>query len=40
MTTATPDCPRCVMPLSRLRIGGLDTDVCEHCGGVWLDRLA
>ena len=39
MTTATPNCPRCAVPLSHLRIGGIDTDVCEHCGGVWLDRL-
>jgi Zn-finger nucleic acid-binding protein len=39
MTTATPDCPRCTVPLSHLRIGGIDTDVCEQCGGVWLDRL-
>jgi uncharacterized protein len=22
-----------------MRIGGIDTDVCEHCGGLWLDRL-
>ena len=39
MATATPDCPRCAVPLNRLRIGGLDTDICEQCGGVWLDRL-
>ena len=32
-------CPRSDMPLTRLRIGGVDTDVCEDCGGVWLDRL-
>jgi len=37
MTIATPDCPRCAVRLSRLRIGGIDTDVCEQCGGVWLD---
>jgi Zn-finger nucleic acid-binding protein len=22
-----------------LRVGGVETDVCEDCGGVWLDRL-
>jgi Zn-finger nucleic acid-binding protein len=32
-------CPRCPAPLVHLRIGGIDTDVCEHCGGLWLDRL-
>jgi Zn-finger nucleic acid-binding protein len=25
--------------LTRLRIGGVETDVCEDCGGIWLDRL-
>jgi Zn-finger nucleic acid-binding protein len=24
--------------LARVRIGGVDTDVCEDCGGLWLDR--
>jgi Zn-finger nucleic acid-binding protein len=33
------NCPRCLTPLARLRLGGVDTDVCEHCGGLWLDRL-
>ena len=32
-------CPRCLLPLAHLRLGGVDTDVCEHCGGLWLDRL-
>jgi Zn-finger nucleic acid-binding protein len=31
-------CPRTNAPLARLRVGGVDTDVCEDCGGVWLDR--
>jgi Zn-finger nucleic acid-binding protein len=22
-----------------MRIGGVDVDVCEDCGGLWLDRL-
>jgi Zn-finger nucleic acid-binding protein len=39
MTTSALRCPRCPTPLSRLRIGGVDTDVCEECGGLWLDRL-
>lgn len=39
MTTSEPCCPRCSTLLSRLRIGGVDTDVCESCGGLWLDRL-
>jgi len=33
------DCPRDSSPLTRLRIGGVDADVCEHCGGLWLDHL-
>lgn len=32
-------CPRSRTPLVHLRIGGVGTDVCEHCGGLWLDRL-
>jgi uncharacterized protein len=39
MTTRLLGCPRCSSPLTRLRIGGVDTDLCESCGGVWLDRL-
>ena len=39
MTTDPLRCPRSSMPLNRLRIGGVDTDVCEDCGGLWLDRL-
>ena len=39
MTTTSLHCPRSGHPLVRLRIGGVDTDVCEHCGGVWLDRF-
>jgi Zn-finger nucleic acid-binding protein len=32
-------CPRSATPLATLRIGGVNTDVCEDCGGLWLDRL-
>ena len=32
-------CPRCAAPLSRVLIGGVGVDVCEACGGLWLDRL-
>jgi hypothetical protein len=31
-------CPRSSTPLTPFRIGGVDTDVCEDCGGLWLDR--
>lgn len=31
-------CPRTGTPLARLRVGGVDTDVCEDCGGLWLDH--
>lgn len=31
-------CPRSSLPLTRIRVGGIDTDVCEDCGGLWLDR--
>jgi Zn-finger nucleic acid-binding protein len=33
------NCPRCATCLSPLLIGGVETDVCESCGGLWLDRL-
>ena len=39
MTTDTLSCPRCSTPLTPLRVGGTSTDVCENCGGLWLDRL-
>jgi Zn-finger nucleic acid-binding protein len=39
MTTHALSCPRDAIPLTHLRVGGIDTDVCEHCGGLWLDRL-
>jgi uncharacterized protein len=39
MTGPVLRCPRSAAPLARLRIGGVDTDVCEDCGGLWLDRL-
>jgi uncharacterized protein len=39
MTAQPLDCPRCSAPLTGLRIGGVDTDICRTCGGVWLDRL-
>jgi Zn-finger nucleic acid-binding protein len=39
MATRELKCPRSATPLSRLRVGGVDTDVCEDCGGLWLDRF-
>ena len=39
MTTQQLRCPRCSVPLNRLGIGGVSTDICEDCGGLWLDRL-
>jgi Zn-finger nucleic acid-binding protein len=40
MTTRPLHCPRSTsIPLVQLRIGGISTDVCEDCGGLWLDRL-
>ena len=38
MSTQPLRCPRSSTPLSPLRIGGVNTDVCEDCGGLWLDR--
>jgi Zn-finger nucleic acid-binding protein len=32
-------CPRSSAPLVHLMIGGVEVDVCEECGGLWLDRL-
>ncbi len=39
MAAAPLACPRCAAPLAHLRVGGVDTDVCEGCAGLWLDRL-
>ena len=39
MNSGVIDCPRCVTALHALRVGGVDTDVCQECGGLWLDRL-
>jgi len=39
MTDPQLRCPRSSFPLARLRIGGIDTDLCEDCGGLWLDRI-
>ena len=39
MKAMTIRCPRCTTVLHTLGIGGVDTDVCENCGGLWLDRL-
>ncbi len=39
MTASQLRCPRSSTLLTRLRIGGIDTDLCEDCGGLWLDRL-
>jgi len=39
MATRELKCPRNSTPLARLRVGGVDTDVCEDCGGLWLDRF-
>lgn len=35
----TLQCPRSSTPLTPLKIGGVGTDVCEDCGGLWLDRF-
>src|SRR5688572_153990 len=40
MSTDPLRCPRSSTPLTPLRIGGVSTDICEDCGGLWLDRLA
>jgi len=32
-------CPRCSTALAATPIGGIAVDVCESCGGLWLDRL-
>jgi len=39
MPTHDLTCPRCSASLSRVMIGGVGVDVCESCGGLWLDRL-
>ena len=39
MTTLPLSCPRCSTALAATPIGGIAVDVCESCGGLWLDRL-
>ena len=39
MTTHDLRCPRSSALLVHLMIGGVEVDVCEECGGLWLDRL-
>lgn len=31
-------CPACANPLAAGQIGGLDTQTCLACGGLWMDR--
>lgn len=31
-------CPRCSRPLSAADLTGVPVDVCDQCGGTWLDR--
>jgi Zn-finger nucleic acid-binding protein len=38
MAVPAIECPRCAATLVRVRVGGVETDVCEECGGLWLDR--
>jgi len=39
MTEPRLKCPRTAALLTSLRIGGIEVDVCEDCGGLWLDRF-
>ena len=32
------DCPRCKSSLTTRTTEGIEIDVCEKCGGVWLDK--
>ncbi len=31
------DCPKCKNPLIILELGGIETDYCMDCGGIWFD---
>lgn len=31
-------CPKCNVPLQVSQRQGVETDVCQQCRGVWLDR--
>ena len=31
------DCPACRVPMSQKEVGGAVVDICDDCGGVWLD---
>ncbi|HEX7553309.1 MAG TPA: zf-TFIIB domain-containing protein [Geothrix sp.] len=40
-TAAAPDgapCPACTKPLAQSRIGDVQVQACQTCGGLWLDR--
>ncbi len=40
-STAVPEgapCPGCAKPLASSRIGDLEMQACQACGGLWLDR--
>jgi Zn-finger nucleic acid-binding protein len=32
------DCPRCNSSLTARAKGGIEIDICEKCGGIWLDK--
>ena len=32
-------CPRCEKSLSTVRVGSLETDMCNNCAGIWFDRF-
>jgi len=32
-------CPRCGTSLSTVRVGSLETDICDSCAGIWFDRF-
>ncbi len=33
------ECPKCHAAMRRVRVGEIDIDRCQTCGGVWLDAL-
>lgn len=34
---STNICPKCMLNMIKLRIGGIELDECRNCGGIWCD---
>ena len=32
-------CPKCGVPMKTVKAGGVETDECPRCGGIWVDKV-